>query len=74
MSITLKQGLILKSSDGEYVYNIYSFNPNEETMVVDILNRQLETLATRNWKKEDFQKQVDSGTIVEYKDDELIGG
>lgn len=74
MSITLKQGLILKSSDGEYVYNIYSFNPNEETMVVDILNRQLETLATRNWKKEDFQKQVDAGTIVEFKDDELIGG
>lgn len=74
MSITLKQGLILKSSDGEYVYNIYSYNPNEEIMVVDILNRQLETLATRNWKKEDFQKQVDAGTIVEFKDDELIGG
>lgn len=74
MSITLKQGLILKSSDGEYVYNIYSYNPDEEMMVVDILNRQLETLATRNWKKEDFQKQVDAGTIVEFKDDELIGG
>lgn len=74
MSITLKQGLILKSSDGEYVYNIYSYNPDEEIMVVDILNRQFETLATRNWKKEDFQKQVDAGTIVEFKDDELIGG
>ena len=74
MSITLKQGLILKSTDGEYVYNIFSYNPNEEIMVVDILNRQLETLATRKWKREDFQNQVDSGTIVAFKDDELIGG
>lgn len=74
MSITLKQGLILKSSDGEFVYNIYSFSKNEEIMVVDILNRNLETLATRKWLKEDFQKQIDAGTIIAFKDDEIIGG
>lgn len=73
MPITLKQGLMLKSSDGEYVYNIYSYNPNEELMIVDVLNRHLETLATRNWKVEDFQKQIDSGTIIEFKEDEIIG-
>lgn len=74
MSITLKQGLILKSSDGEFVYNIYSFSKNEEIMIVDILNRNLETLATRKWSKEDFQKQIDAGTIIAFKDDEIIGG
>ncbi len=73
MPITLKQGLILKSLDGEYVYNIYYYNPNEELMIVDILNRNLETLATRNWKVVDFQKQIDSGTIIEFKEDEIIG-
>lgn len=73
MSITLKQGLMLKSPDGEYVYNIYSYNPNEKTMIVDILNRHLETVATRNWEVEDFQKQIDWGTIIEFKEDEIIG-
>ena len=72
--INIHEGLILKSIDGEYVYNIFSYNPNEEVMIVDILNRQLETLTTRKWKKEEFQKQIDSGTIVEFKDNETIGG
>ena len=73
MSITLKQGLILKSSDCEYVYNIYSYNPDEETMIVDVLNRNLETLATRRWDIAGFQEQIDSGTIVEFKAGEIIG-
>ena len=73
MSITLKQGLILKSSDGEYVYNIYSCNPDEETVIVDVLNRNLETLATRQWDKADFQKQIDAGTIIEFNEGDIIG-
>lgn len=73
MPITLKQGLILKSSDGEYVYNIFNFNDNEDMMTVDILNRHLETLATRQWTKESFQQQIAAGTIVEFKEGEIIG-
>lgn len=99
MSITLKEGLILKSADGEYVYNIFSCNDTKEkvedidtdilnrsyvynfysyilekeVMTVDILNRNLETLASRKWLKEDFQKQIDNGTIVEFKEGEVIG-
>lgn len=73
MSITLKQGLILKSLDGEYVYNIFSYSPNEELMIVDILNRNLETLATRYWKVVDFQEQIDMGTIIEFEKDEYFG-
>lgn len=73
MSITLHQGLILKSSDGEYVYNIFRYEDGDDTMTVDILNRHLETLATRRWDKAEFQKQIDSGTIVEFKEGEIIG-
>jgi len=71
--INLKQDLILKSIDGEYVYNIFSYNPNEEIMIVDILNRNLESLTTRKWKTDDFQKQIDSGTIIEFKEGKTIG-
>lgn len=71
--INLHQGLILKSSDGEYVYNIFRYEDGDDTMTVDILNRNLETLATRRWDKAGFQKQIDSGTIVEFKEGEIIG-
>ena len=60
MPITLEQDLILKSLDGEL-------------MIVDTLDRNLETLATRNWKVEDFQKQIDSSNIIEFKEDEISG-
>lgn len=73
MSITLNQGLILKSSDGEYVYNIFTHSPDEKTMTVDILNRNLETIATRQWDVLDFQKQIDSGTIIEFEEGDVIG-
>lgn len=73
MSIILKQGLLLKSADGEYIYNIYSYNPDETHLSVDILNRQLETIATRVWGIEDFQRQIDAGTIVNFEKDETIG-
>jgi hypothetical protein len=103
MTISLKQGMILKSSDGEYVYNIFSFNATKEkvedidtdilyrsyvynfysygnsnilekeVMTVDILNRNLEFIASRKWLKEDFQKQIDNGTIIEFKKGEVIG-
>jgi|PlaIllAssembly_1097288.scaffolds.fasta_scaffold00009_27 hypothetical protein len=73
MAITLKQGLILKSSDGEYVYNIFNFHDDEDMMTVDVLNRNLESLASRQWSKENFQKQIDNGTIVEFKEGEIIG-
>jgi hypothetical protein len=73
MSISLKQGLILKSSDGEYVYNIFNFHDDEDIMTVDVLNRNLESLASRQWSKENFEKQIDNGTIVEFKEGELIG-
>ncbi len=73
MTITLKEGLILKSSDGEYVYNIFSIDEIAGTMTVDVLNRHLETLASRQWLKENFQKQIDNGTIVEFKEGEIIG-
>ena len=42
-------------------------------MIVDILNRNLESLTTRKWKTDDFQKQIDSGTIIEFKEGETIG-
>lgn len=73
MSIMLKQGLILKSSDGEYVYNIFRYEDGDDTMTVDILNRHLETLATRQWDKADFQKQIDAGTIIEFNEGDVIG-
>ena len=73
MTVKIKQGLIVKSSDGEFVYNIFSYHPDSEKMTVDVLNRNLETIATRRWVVEDFQKQIDNGTIVGYKDDEWIG-
>lgn len=71
--IKLKQGLILKSSDGEYVYNIFTYSPDEKTMTVDILSRNLETIATRQWDVLDFQKQIDSGTIIEFEEGDVIG-
>ena len=70
MTLTIKEGLIVKSSDGEYVYNIFSYHPDDERMTVDVLNNNLETIATRRWLVSDFQKQIDNGTIVSYKDDE----
>ena len=70
MTLTIKEGLIVKSSDGEYVYNIFSYYPDDERMTVDVLNNNLETIATRRWLVSDFQKQIDNGTIVSYKDDE----
>lgn len=73
MSIMLKQGLILKSSDGEYVYNIFRYEDGDDTMTVDILNRNLETINTRQWDKADFQKQIDAGTIIEFNEGDVIG-
>ena len=73
MTVKIKQGLIVKSSDGEFVYNIFSYHPDSEKMTVDVLNRNLETIATRRWLVEDFQKQIDNGTIVSYRDDEWFG-
>lgn len=73
MTIEIKEGSILKSSDGEYVYNIYSYSPNNPTMVVDILNRNLETIATKTWTVKDFQGQIDAGTIISFKEGEVIG-
>jgi hypothetical protein len=74
IELELKQGLILKSNDGEYVYNIYSYSPDSETMILDILNRNLETIATKNrYSVELFKHQINVGTIVPFKDDEMIG-
>lgn len=74
MLIELKQGLMLKSSDGEYIYNIYSYSPDSETMVLDILDRNLNTLVTKNqYSVAQFLLQIKSGTIVEFEDNEVIG-
>lgn len=74
MSIELKQGLILKSSDGEYVYNIFSYSPGCETMTLDILDKHLSTVATKNnYPVESFMAQIDSGTIIPFMDYETIG-
>lgn len=73
MSINLKQGLLLKSSDGEYVYNIYSYTPGVDAMIVDILTPQLETITSRQWSALDFKKQIEAGQVVEFAEDEMIG-
>jgi hypothetical protein len=74
MSIELKQGLILKSNDGEYVYNIYSYSPDEDTMILDILDQDLNTVTTKNqYSVALFKQQIEAGTIVAYRDDEFIG-
>jgi hypothetical protein len=70
----IRQGNILRSSDGEYVYNIYEYSPNLPTMVVMILNDQLETVATKyDYSVDLFQSQIDSGTIVAFGADEIVG-
>jgi hypothetical protein len=74
MSIELKQGLILKSSDGEYVYNIYSYQEGHPTMQLDILDKHLATVASKpNYSVEQFKTQIEAGTIVEFQPDEMIG-
>lgn len=74
MTIELKQGLILKSNDGEYVYNIYSYSPGDDTMILDILDSKLNTVASKNeYSVQSFNQQIEAGTIVSFRDDELIG-
>ncbi len=73
MTIQIKQGLILKSSDEEYVYNIFAYTENSESMIVDILNKNLETIATRKWLVKDFKEQLELGTIIEFKEGDTIG-
>ena len=73
MSIEIKEGLILKSADGEFVYNIYSLSKEQDLVIVDILNSRLETITTRRWTINVLQDQIDRGTIIEFKPDEMIG-
>lgn len=73
MIIKIKERMILKSSDGEYVYNIYSYSSHNRTMIVDVLNRNLETITSRTWEVEDFEKQIEAGTIVPFQEGEVIG-
>lgn len=74
MTIELKQGLLLKSNDDEFVYNIYSYSPECETMVLDILNKQLSTIVTKNdYSVQSFKEQIEAGTIVNFKETDVIG-
>lgn len=59
---------LYQSFDGEYIYNIFSRSPDQMTVSVDILNKDLEAIASRNWGVEDFQKQIESGTIIKYRE------
>lgn len=74
MSIEVKQGHLYRSADGEYIYNVFSYVPGYDTMILDILNSNLETIASRpQYLVSEFQKQLDSGTIVEFQEGEWIG-
>lgn len=67
MTIDLNQGMFLKSVDGEYVYNIFEIH-EDGVITVDILNKNLEILASRQWSKEYLQKQIDNGTIERFEE------
>lgn len=70
----IRNGALLRSNDGEYVYNIYEYEPGYITMTVMILNGQLETIATKyDYPVAVFQSQIDSGTIVDFGKDEIVG-
>lgn len=73
MTIEIKQGLLLKSSDNEYIYNISSLDEKNEKMEVTILNRKLETIASRWWSISEFKNQLNAGTIVAIEEGEILG-
>lgn len=73
MTVKIKQGMLLKSFDEEYVYNIYSYSPLHPIMVVDVLNKNLETIATKTWDVKDFLEQISVGTIIPFQEKEIIG-
>lgn len=73
MTIEIKQGLFLKSSDNEYIYNIFSLDEKNEKMEVNILNRNLETIASRWWSISEFKSQLNAGTIDAIKEGEMLG-
>lgn len=69
MSIEIKQGQLFRSSDKEFVYNIFMYSPESPTMVVDILNNEFGSITTKNeYSVEEFRKQIEYGTIVEFCD------
>lgn len=74
MSIEIKQGRLYRSNDGEYVYNVFSYQKGDPTMVLDIHNKNLESIITKpRYSVEQFQNQLNIGTIVEFQDNEIIG-
>lgn len=75
MTTEIKQGQLYRSNDGEYVYNIFAYDPDHDTMIVDILNSNLETIATKpEYPVALFKEQLERLTIVSFRNDELIGG
>lgn len=74
MAFTLKEGLLLKSCDGEYVYNIFAFHPDCDTMTLDIMDANLSSVTTKyNYPVKLFMDQIKVGTIVPFKEDEGLG-
>ena len=67
-NIILKEGMLLKSSDNEYVYNIIEYSDFNTIATVSILNMNLETISTRKWKVIDLLNQIEAGTIIQFKD------
>ena len=75
MTCEIKQGQLYRSNDGEYVYNIFAYDPDHDTMIVDILNSNLETIATKpEYPVSLFQDQLKRETIINFREDEPIGG
>jgi hypothetical protein len=74
MVITLKEGLLLKSIDGEYVYNIFAFQPDCDTMTLDIMDANLSSVTTKhNYPVKLFMDQIKAGTVVPFKENENLG-
>jgi hypothetical protein len=57
-----ENGKMFKSSDGEYVYKMGDI----VTVNVDIFDKELNSLASREWDIDQFKKQLKNGSIVEY--------
>lgn len=63
---SLEDGKMFKSFDDEYSYRIYEYSPNNLTMMVDILDKDLNSIASRKWNVNEFTKQLKNETILEY--------
>ena len=47
--------------------------PLHPTMIVDVLNKNLETIVTKTWVVKDFLEQINIGTIIPFQEKEIIG-